>query len=199
MASAYVAGYRAGMVIAGAGALYLASGLGTTADNYVYAAWKWTYLCMAATMLIGVATTLSIQEPVRRNLSDNFHGAPDYARFLLLFALVGWGAVAANVVAKVCAGVSAYLAHRYFTFEAARNGKHLRQAALYAALWALNVPLATGMLALFLVLEAPAVAAKFVADVFCVGLNYWVSGKFIFTAGRSRFFSPAIPRQPDGS
>ena len=39
-----------------------------------------------------------------------------------------------------------------FTFEAAREGKHLRQAALYAGLWALNVPLATGLLALFLVL-----------------------------------------------
>ena len=88
LSSAYVAGYRVGMVIAGAGALYLASGLGTTADNYVYAAWKWTYLCMAATMLVGVATTLAIREPVRRNLSDNFHGAPDYARFLALFALV---------------------------------------------------------------------------------------------------------------
>ena len=88
LSSAYVAGYRAGMVIAGAGALYLAAGLGTTAENYVYAAWKWTYLCMAATMLIGVGTTLAIREPVRRNLSGNFHGAPDYARFLLLFALV---------------------------------------------------------------------------------------------------------------
>lgn len=123
----------------------------------------------------------------------------DMGLFLLLFALAGWGAVAANVVAKVCAGISAYLAHRYFTFAAARDGKHLRQAALYAALWALNVPLATGLLALFLMLDVPAVAAKFVADVFCVGLNYWVSGKFIFTAGRTRFLSPGIPRQQDGS
>ena len=123
----------------------------------------------------------------------------DMGLFLLLFALAEWGAVAANIVAKVCAGLSAYLAHRYFTFETARDGKHLRQAALYAALWALNVPLATGMLALFLVLGVPAVAAKFVADVICVGLNYRVSGKFIFTAGRSFFFSPAIPRQQDGS
>ncbi len=88
LSSAYIAGYRAGMVVAGAGALYLASGLGTTAENYVYAAWKWTYLCMAAVMLVGVATTLAIQEPVRRNLADDFHGVSDYARFLLLFALV---------------------------------------------------------------------------------------------------------------
>ena len=123
----------------------------------------------------------------------------DMGLFLLLFALAGWGALAGNVVAKVCAGVSAYLAHRYFTFRAAREGKHLRQAALYAALWALNVPLATGLLALFLLVDVPAVAAKFVADVFCVGLNYWVSGRFIFTAGRNHFFSPAVSRQQDGS
>ena len=122
----------------------------------------------------------------------------DMGLFLLLFALAGWGAVAANVLARICAGISAYLAHRHFTFEAARDGKHLRQAVLYAALWALNVPLATGMLALFLVLGVPVVAAKFVADVFCVGLNYWVSGKFIFTAGRNLFFSAVVPRQQDG-
>ncbi len=123
----------------------------------------------------------------------------DMGLFLLLFALAGWGAVAANILAKVCAGVSAYLAHRYFTFEAARRGAHLRQAAMYAGLWALNVPLATGLLALFLLLGMPAVAAKFVADVFCVGFNYWASGRFIFTSGRNLFFSPVIPRKQDGS
>lgn len=123
----------------------------------------------------------------------------DMGLFLLLFSLAGWGAVAANIVAKVCAGISAYLAHRYFTFEPARHGKHLRQAAMYAGLWALNVPLATGLLAMFLLLGMPAVVAKFVADVFCVGLNYWVSGKFIFTAGGNRFVSPGVPRQQDGS
>ena len=88
LASAYVAGYRGGMVVAGAFALYLAAGLGTAADNYVYDAWRWTYLCMAATMLVGVATTLVIVEPVRRQASSYFHGTADYARFLLLFAAV---------------------------------------------------------------------------------------------------------------
>ena len=88
LASAYVAGYRAGMLVAGAVALYLAAGFGSSAGNYVYQAWKWTYLCMAGAMLVGVATTLAIQEPVRRELSSYFHGASDYARFLLLFALI---------------------------------------------------------------------------------------------------------------
>ena len=36
MSASYVAGYRIGMIAAGAGALYLAAGLGTTKDVYVY-------------------------------------------------------------------------------------------------------------------------------------------------------------------
>ncbi len=88
LSSAYVAGYRGGMLVAGAAALYLAAGFGSTAGNYIYAAWQWTYLCMAAAMLVGVATTLVVREPVRREVSAYFHGAPDYARFLLLFVLV---------------------------------------------------------------------------------------------------------------
>ena len=95
LSSAYVAGYRGGMIVAGAGALYIAAGLGTTAENYVYAAWKWTYLCMAATMLIGVATTLLVREPVRRVAAKYLHSVRDYARFLFLFAV----AVGAFVVA----------------------------------------------------------------------------------------------------
>ena len=85
MASTYVAGYRLGMLMAGAVALYLAEWLGTTAENYVYAAWKWTYFAMAATMLVGIVTTLVISEPVSRGRSSYFHGATDYARFLVLF------------------------------------------------------------------------------------------------------------------
>ena len=88
LSSAYVAGYRAGMIVAGAGALYIAAGLGSTAESYLYAAWKWTYLCMAAVMLVGVATTLLVREPVRRATSKYLHSAWDYARFVLLFAAV---------------------------------------------------------------------------------------------------------------
>ncbi len=88
LASAYIAGYRGGMLVAGAVALYLAAGYGSTAEHYVYAAWKWTYLWMAAAMLVGVATTLVIREPVRREVAAYLHRTPDYARFLLLFALV---------------------------------------------------------------------------------------------------------------
>lgn len=88
LSSAYVAGYRVGMFVAGAGALYLAEALGTTAEHYVYEAWRWTYLAMAAAMLVGVATTLVVREPVRRDTAKYLHSAADYGRFVLLFAVV---------------------------------------------------------------------------------------------------------------
>ena len=88
LSSAYVAGYRVGMVVAGAGALYLADSLGTTAEHYVYAAWRWTYLCMAAAALVGVFTTLAVPEPVRRRAAAYLHSTTDYLRFVTFFVLV---------------------------------------------------------------------------------------------------------------
>ena len=86
MSASYVAGYRIGMVVAGAGALYLAAGLGTTKEAYVYSSWQITYAAMAATMLVGVTTTLLIKEPQRRSESSFLNSTSDYFRFLLLFA-----------------------------------------------------------------------------------------------------------------
>ncbi|PDH38318.1 MAG: MFS transporter [Halieaceae bacterium MED-G27] len=85
MSASYVAGYRIGMVVAGAGALYLAAGLGTTKEAYVYSSWQITYAAMAATMLVGVITTLLIEEPQRQNESSLLNSTSDYLRFLLLF------------------------------------------------------------------------------------------------------------------
>jgi PAT family beta-lactamase induction signal transducer AmpG len=84
LSSAYIAGYRAGMLVAGAGALYLAAWFGTSMEAYHYAAWRNSYLCMAAVMLFGPATTLLIPEPeVNKNIAD--YPAAYYLRFLLLF------------------------------------------------------------------------------------------------------------------
>ncbi|MGB1109816.1 MAG: MFS transporter, partial [Gammaproteobacteria bacterium] len=87
MASSYVAGYRIGMLVAGAGSLYLADGLGTSSEQYRYSAWMWTYLAMALTMGVGIATTLVIREPVSRNPSTYLHGTLDYIRFVGGFGL----------------------------------------------------------------------------------------------------------------
>jgi len=85
MASTYIAGYRIGMLVAGAGALKLASWFGT-GEVYIYTAWQWTYFSMAAVMSVGIATTLLIKEP-STPLADNtgMGSAADYARFLVLF------------------------------------------------------------------------------------------------------------------
>jgi PAT family beta-lactamase induction signal transducer AmpG len=84
LSSAYIAGYRLGMLVAGAGALYLAAWFGTSSEAYHYAAWQGSYLCMAAVMLAGVITTLLIPEPeVNKSMTD--YPAEYYLRFLLLF------------------------------------------------------------------------------------------------------------------
>jgi len=87
MSSMYVAGYRIGMLIAGAGALFIADYFGTTAENYNYSAWQSTYLIMASTMLIGVVTTLLIAEPESQRKHNHVYAKKDYLRFLLLFVL----------------------------------------------------------------------------------------------------------------
>lgn len=65
LSSAYIAGYRIGMIVAGAGALYLASYWGSTKEAYVFAAWQKTYWSMAGVMGIGVLTTLWMPETER--------------------------------------------------------------------------------------------------------------------------------------
>lgn len=85
MSSTYIAGYRIGMLITGAGALYLADIFGSSKENYSYLAWQNTYLIMAATMLIGIFTTLLVKEPSSRSDSVYLHSSRDYFRFFLLF------------------------------------------------------------------------------------------------------------------
>ncbi len=94
MASSYIAGYRIGMLLAGAGALYLASYLGSTKALYDYQAWQTTYFIMAAVMLIGVMTTLMIDEPNERQNDQLVHSQQDYMSFLLLFAFSVVGFIA---------------------------------------------------------------------------------------------------------
>ena len=53
MAATYQLGYRLGMIVSGAGALYIAASSG----------WRIAYLAMAALVFVGVITVLVIQEP----------------------------------------------------------------------------------------------------------------------------------------
>ncbi len=100
MSSSYIAGYRIGMIVAGAGALTIA-GLFETEGTYEPLAWTVAYGCMALAMGIGVITTLLIGEPVVNRIdSKYFHKTSDYGRFRLMFALTVITFIMANVYAS---------------------------------------------------------------------------------------------------
>ncbi len=87
MSSSYIAGYRIGMLIAGAGALFLADIFGSNMNRYNYAAWQMSYLIIAGTMLIGVVTTLMMPEPKHPEQKETHYGTKDYFGFFTLFLI----------------------------------------------------------------------------------------------------------------
>jgi len=107
MSSTYIAGYRIGMLVAGAGALYLASYFGSDKGTYNYQAWQMSYTIMAAVMLVGIATTLIIAEPKIQRPDESLYSSGDYLRFLLLFVIA----------------VAGFIATFYFSVELAKEVK----------------------------------------------------------------------------
>jgi len=104
--STYIAGYRIGMIVAGAGALYLATYFGSTKEAYSYTAWMYTYAAMATVMLIGVATTFIIREPDIYRADASPYQASDYLRFLLVFfvgvvAFIATFKLSSNIVSNI--------------------------------------------------------------------------------------------------
>lgn len=95
LSSTYIAGYRIGMLVAGAGALYLASFFGSSANSYSYSAWQITYVIMSACMAVGVITTLLIPEPESNRSSEQ--SLADSLRFFVLFLLAIAGFIASFV------------------------------------------------------------------------------------------------------
>jgi PAT family beta-lactamase induction signal transducer AmpG len=86
LSSMYIAGYRMGMLVAGAGALWLADWWGN--ETYDFKVWARVYRTMAAMMLVGITTTFIIPEPViAGQRSGTFRGTPDYIRFLIVFTI----------------------------------------------------------------------------------------------------------------
>lgn len=106
--------------------------------------------------------------------------ALDMGGFLLALDALGATPLPANVFGKVVAGAFAFFAHRSFTFRVAGQSNPASQALLYVALLALNIPLSSAVLAGLLNVVPQAVAAKFLSDVICVGLTYWLSKRFVF-------------------
>lgn len=112
LAATYNAGYRIGMIIAGAGALFLAAYLGTAKGNYIYEAWKYTYLAMAAVMLVGIITTLVVREPQVDRVYKNYQRS-DYFRLVAVFFV----AVFSFVVSYIYSGDITAKASEYFVIK----------------------------------------------------------------------------------
>ena len=70
--ASYVAAYRIGMLVSGAGALFLVSGFQRL--GFVHrAAWNASYLVMAALVMIGIITTLVAREPEKSVAAEHTH------------------------------------------------------------------------------------------------------------------------------
>lgn len=91
------------------------------------------------------------------------------------------GPIMANVLAKLAAGIFAFIVHRSFTFRVTNSSAIKHQAIRYFVLLALNIPVSSAILASLLVWVATPVVAKFIADIICVALTYTLSKYFIFT------------------
>jgi len=63
LAATYMAGYRLGMIVSGAGAFYIAAWFDPDEAVYDYASWRSTYLTMAWIMSLPILLTLSMPEP----------------------------------------------------------------------------------------------------------------------------------------
>lgn len=68
LAATYQTGYRLALIWAGAGVLWLAA-RAETGSGYDASAWQFAYLCMAASISVGVITTLLSKEPVKYELA----------------------------------------------------------------------------------------------------------------------------------
>jgi PAT family beta-lactamase induction signal transducer AmpG len=70
LAATYQTGYRLAMIWAGAGVLALAAYAEVAGAGYQVQAWRFAYFAMAASMLVGIVTTLMSAEPAPRVLAS---------------------------------------------------------------------------------------------------------------------------------
>ncbi len=72
--ASYVAAYRIATLVSTAGALFLVTGF-ETLDLSRPAAWRWTYIVMAALMVVGIVTTIAATEPAKSAVANADHAA----------------------------------------------------------------------------------------------------------------------------
>src|SRR5262245_11503651 len=79
--ASYVAAYRVGMLVSGAGALFLVSGFQELGFAH-RAAWNASYLVMAALVIVGIITTLVASEPEKSEAAERTHDKTNALRRL---------------------------------------------------------------------------------------------------------------------
>jgi PAT family beta-lactamase induction signal transducer AmpG len=88
LSSMYLTGYRIGMIVAGAGSLWIASFLGT--EIYDQKVWQQVYQIMAILMLFGVITVFYSSEPkIKRDIEKKYNQKIKFF-FAFLFSLAGF-------------------------------------------------------------------------------------------------------------
>ena len=95
MAATYILGYRLALLVAGAGALYIAT----------FASWPGAYLSMAALMTVGMLTALVVAEPAHHRHGDSVEFEQRVVDFMSRSAaLPGWlrNAIAWIIGAVIC-------------------------------------------------------------------------------------------------
>nr|BFE95834.1 hypothetical protein GCM10020185_63700 [Pseudomonas brassicacearum subsp. brassicacearum] len=99
---------------------------------------------------------------------------------MLLMALFNDQPVLANIAGKGVAGVFAF----FFCIGTSRSsrpgGSSKVQAVRYFSLLAINIPLASALFSVGLYFVNSPAPVKFVSDVVCVALTYWISKLFVF-------------------
>ncbi|WP_445571870.1 GtrA family protein [Pseudomonas sp. E102] len=105
--------------------------------------------------------------------------ALDMGAFVLLVALFEDHPILANIAGKGIAGVFAFFLHRHFTFQSF-HGSAKAQAVRYFSLLAINIPVASVLFSVGLYFVDSPAPVKFVCDVVCVALTYWISKLFVF-------------------
>jgi PAT family beta-lactamase induction signal transducer AmpG len=119
LSATYIAGYRIGMLVAGAGGLFLANYFGSTKELYSFSAWSNTYLIMIMVMMVGVLTTLLIKEPAL-NRNNKEYSTKDYVRFFVLFLMIVVAFIAtfiysADVVKSVKSSLTEMFSNEYLS------------------------------------------------------------------------------------
>jgi putative flippase GtrA len=113
----------------------------------------------------------------------------DYGIFITLTYFFGAPPLQSNVAGKIISGVFSYFSHRHFTFSREEKENVWFEAIRYFTVLGLNVPISSGLLAIFCQF-LPVLIAKFISDALCVALSFKLTQLIVFrqkqpTGGRS--------------